>query len=413
MLDRRIVRAAVVIGAFGAVFLLGRWGLHAAHARHERVARAAVHKCLFGRPLDPGERPAGRLHRISLYDPPSDWPSRCDRYLDDLIETRDDLDLDAPGAYRPDHVDVNDITGRPWDFDVFFETTAPRPDVEAPAEVVAAPGSAPIGDDKTLGAPGDLIGATFDPMPGHGLRFLMQGHRLCEAAPALDTWSCADAKPGTAFREHACSVSSGEAIWSAGEGSGTVTFGTKPAMRFELPKTEGFLTAQGRVASCDPDAITITEVISKHRRRTEFDGHGFIVHAVRCTAEAGCAAPETIDVDDMLRNESDASRPDGIRDDVRAVGHDGKLLVLWRSANHGVRFRIGTAKDIGAAPDFVAYDDRMSDGDPFAMSTIQESFQVIGRWDASVLALESIGARGGVKLFRIAPNGPITTIAVK
>lgn len=545
---QRILRTVVVLGAFGALFQLGRMGLHAARVRQERIARASVHKCLFGRPFDPGERPAGRLHRIALFNPPKDWPGRCDRHIRDFAEALDDLDESSPGPYTPEHVDVDDLERRPWDFDVFWETVAPRPDVEAPPAVIAAPSSASIGDDKTPGTTGDLVGAQFDPVPAHGVRFLLEGVRLCETAITLDTWSCTFIQPkasnptllptseggpvlvtpnrptwtpspypvdrldthaelcaektractafgqsdgtvlsvfrlplrngesfayeaardrdGTSPRRplglelpgsvspvivgdriawidrdhllsrqitlrepalgpledsgavsnqalHVCAVPSGFALWGVGEEHGFVAFPNRPAATFELPKIEGRLTKEGRSASCAQDVVMITEVVSRDRKRNDFDGHGFTVRAVRCTADKGCAPPETVDVDQMLKDSTDADRPDGIRDDVRAIGHDGKLLVLWRSARHGIRFRIGTAADIGAAPDFVAYDDRMTDGDPFAMSNVHETFQVFGRWEASVLVLEAMGLRGGVKLFRIAPNGPVMTIVAK
>ncbi len=542
---QRIIRTIVVLCAFGALFYLARMGLHAARARQERIARASVHKCLFGRPFDPGERPAGRLHRIALFNPPKDWPSRCDRYLTDLAETRDDLEESWSGGWSPGHVDVDDIEGRPWDFDAFFEMGAPRPDVEAPPEVIAAPTAAYVADEKTPGIAGDLIGASFDPVPARGVRFLMAGTRLCETSVALDGWKCTSVLPkgrpvllptaeggpplvtpnrstwmpspdpverldthaelcaeptractvfgqsdgtvlsvyrlplrnGEAFeyeavrnrdglssrrplglelpaavsptivgdrivwidRGHlvsrqitlgepplgplqdwgavpnleirACAVGSGYALWGVGMQGGFVAFPNRPAATFALPATEGRLTDEGASTSCALDGVTFAEVLARHRTRTDFDHTGFQVRGVRCTADKGCAAPEIIDVDEMLRDSGDADRPDGIRDDVRAVGHDGKLLVLWRSAKHGIRFRIGSAADIGKQPDFVAYDDRIGDGDPFAMSRIQETFRVLGRWEASVLMVETVDVPGRVKLFRIAPNGPVTTIA--
>ncbi len=131
-----VVFALVIAAIFGARELF-----HRSQVRHATMLRASVHACLFGAPLEPGERASDRLHRIALADPPHDWPARCDRYLEDFEEATRDLG-EVRGAYVPAAVDLDAIEAHPSEFDAYWERTAPRPDVAAPDDVPAAPPTA-------------------------------------------------------------------------------------------------------------------------------------------------------------------------------------------------------------------------------------------------------------------------------
>jgi hypothetical protein len=134
------------------------------------------------------------------------------------------------------------------------------------------------------------------------------------------------------------------------------------------------------------------------------------VRALRCTDDAGCSPIEELEVGAMLAEGPDERRPMGITLDVHATQMDGKLLVLWRSRTRGLRFRVGAAKEIVKAPDRVLYDDRLSDGIPFAMSLLHDVTLLLPRHDATLVFLQTMGTTPGIKAFRVAPDGAFATL---
>jgi hypothetical protein len=131
----------------------------------------------------------------------------------------------------------------------------------------------------------------------------------------------------------------------------------------------------------------------------------------RCT-EAGCGATETVELDAMLSGSPKGEYP-GREEDVRAVGLGGKLVVLWRSAERGIRFRIDAPSRIEHAPDHLAYDDRMAGGTPASMSLVLD-FTLRARRDAAVLLLATMdGTNRGIKAIRIATDGNVTALTAQ
>jgi hypothetical protein len=159
-----------------------------------------------------------------------------------------------------------------------------------------------------------------------------------------------------------------------------------------------------QVLSCGADDLWWTEVTSESRKRTDFDRNGMTVRAARCTP-AGCQT-YAVSIDEMLAGHADEERPDGIREkDVAAAGLGGQLLVVWRSQQRGLRYRLAAPDSIGRAPDVVAYDDMVSSGQTFEMSLLQHNFFLASRHDAALLLLQTMGGTPGVKAIRIGLDG--------
>jgi len=156
--------------------------------------------------------------------------------------------------------------------------------------------------------------------------------------------------------------------------------------------------------ACGTDDVIFTDVVSVTNTRDP------IVHVTRCT-EAGCAARRTVDLGALLKGHEPGEHPDK-DEDVRAVGLAGKLLVVWRSADLGIRFRLADPAEMDRAPDRVAYDDRLVDGAASISGVSQVlGFRLVSRHDAAVLLLQTMDTRTqGIKAVRIAPDGSVLAL---
>jgi hypothetical protein len=166
------------------------------------------------------------------------------------------------------------------------------------------------------------------------------------------------------------------------------------------------------VLACGENDVSLTQRRAVSRRRADFDNTGFVLHSARCTKEK-CRV-STVHVDEMLAASSSEDRPDGIGDkDVVAGVLDGRLLVVWRSSHHGVRFRLSAPDALSRAKDGVLYDDRVQNGQVFAMSLIQPNFRLVIRRNAALVLLETMDSSNqGTKAIRILPDGSTSVVHV-
>jgi hypothetical protein len=147
---------------------------------------------------------------------------------------------------------------------------------------------------------------------------------------------------------------------------------------------ESFETDEGkRRFGCGDDEVWITEVRSAQR------GGRYRIAWGICTTSK-CRSGE-VNLSKLLANRPEPYRPDNIRDDVRAVGLDGKLLIVWRSDSAGFRFFLEDPDKLQAAVEHLAYDDRMSaEGNAFPSTTVHHDFRLEARRDAAVLLLHTV-----------------------
>lgn len=164
--------------------------------RQSELALASLHKCLFGPPLGPDERPSGRVRRILLAGEAEGWPQRCTRYHADLTAALDgDLAryVDAGVQGAPDVEAASEgRTGVTQRFDVFYSNRPKRP---APADVPSAPPDPKLLDETTplLIPRATLLGASTNRSPGRDLRLLAEG-TLCTFSATLESARCASAQ---------------------------------------------------------------------------------------------------------------------------------------------------------------------------------------------------------------------------
>jgi hypothetical protein len=213
----------------------------------------------------------------------------------------------------------------------------------------------------------------------------------------------------------ACRTEHALAILASGQDDHAVTFrsetGGTPLVRFEFPEQAGSRDVAGsEVYACGRDDASLAMVRAHWRRRTEFDSHAMTVHAARCTA-TNCKV-WLLEIDDMLAGSSNADRPDGIGDtDVIAGMLDDRLLVVWRSEMHGIRFRLAPPDAISRAKERVLYDDRVEDGQAFRTSLVHPMLRLFIRRGVAVLLFQTMLRNEGVKAIRIAPDGSTTLIS--
>ena len=164
-------------------------------------------------------------------------------------------------------------------------------------------------------------------------------------------------------------------------------------------------SADWKSVACGIDDVIFAETVPTERPSAPRIGW------TRCT-EAGCGATETVELDAMLRGSREGEYPRRV-EDVRAVGLAGKLVVLWLSAERGIRFRIDAPSRIEHAPDHLAYDDRMDYGASSSMSLVLD-FVLRSRHDAAMLLLATMdGTNRGIKAIRIAPDGNVTALTAQ
>jgi hypothetical protein len=167
----------------------------------------------------------------------------------------------------------------------------------------------------------------------------------------------------------------------------------------------GHRSAERQSVTCGIDDVIFAETVPTEHPNAPRIGW------TRCT-EAGCDAVQTVELGAMLRGSRQGEYP-GREEDVRAVGLGGKLVVLWLSAERGIRFRIDAPSQIEHAPDHLAYDDRMAGGTPLSMSHVLD-FVLRSRHDAAVLLLATMdGTNRGIKAIRIAPDGNVTALTAQ
>jgi hypothetical protein len=164
-------------------------------------------------------------------------------------------------------------------------------------------------------------------------------------------------------------------------------------------------SAERQSVACGIDDVIFAETVPTEHPNAPRIGW------TRCT-EAGCGATETVELDAMLSGSRKGEYPRR-EEDVRAIGLGGKLVVLWLSAERGVRFRIDAPSRIEHAPDHLAYDDLMVGGTPSSMSLVFD-FMLRSRHDAAVLLLATMdGTNRGIKAIRIAPDGNVTALTAQ
>ncbi len=189
---RRWVKLGGLAAGCVAAYFAVTYATRVYRVRRAAASLASVHKCLFGAPLLPKEEASARLHRIMLGHPPKGWPARCEKYVRDyeeVDEALEGIDLQAPSPV----IDVDTVESSPYAFDAYFgvrPSTRPPPD-----DVPAAPPYADVADERTtpLALRASLIGASFDPVPGADLHFILGGTTLCESRAPIGKIAC---RPG-------------------------------------------------------------------------------------------------------------------------------------------------------------------------------------------------------------------------
>jgi hypothetical protein len=82
--------------------------------------------------------------------------------------------------------------------------------------------------------------------------------------------------------------------------------------------------------------------------------------ALEACSDESCAV-ESIDAESVFRRDAPAARP-AAPSDVAIAELGGKLLVVWRSPEGGVRMRLAPVRALASENDRVVFDDRVRDG---------------------------------------------------
>jgi hypothetical protein len=82
---------------------------------------------------------------------------------------------------------------------------------------------------------------------------------------------------------------------------------------------------------------------------------------------------------------------------------DGKVVVAWWTARHGVRFRAGSPAQVGKANDVVAFDDLVDpQGEAAAQKSVLSGIRLIAAGHTAVLFLAT---NAGVRAIRLGLDG--------
>jgi hypothetical protein len=204
-----------------------------------------------------------------------------------------------------------------------------------------------------------------------------------------------------AVRISACRTASGLAFALRGGGATWVTLremrGGSPLVRVEEPpRPKGAESVES--FACEEGAISTVVVAKKN------DTYGVV--RMRCTRDA-CDVSR-LALEDLWRGRDPAARPaplEGEESSVLVVPLGERLLVVWRTADAGVRARIGDAASIASAPDIIVYDEASQDVNGAGRI---HAMRLFAQQDAALLLLHAVS---GIKAILIGKDG--RTMAIR